>query len=807
MAIKKTQLYKHLWEAANALRGGMDASQYKDYVLTILFVKYVTDRYKGDPYAPFVVPEGGSFDDLVEAKGRSNIGERINTVLHKLAEENDLRGIINHVDFDDDAKLGTGKEKVDRLTKLISIFEHPELNFSNNRADGDDILGDVYEYFMKKFASEAGKSKGQFYTPAEVSRIMAQIIGAENVTSPQQSVYDPTCGSGSLLLKVAETAKDNTEIEMSIYGQEIDIDVANLAKMNMIMHDFPTAEIVQGNTLANPKFKEKDGSLKTFDFAVANPPFSQKNWLNGVDPEHDPYRRFELGIPPAKNGDYAFLLHLLKSLKPKGKGAIILPHGVLFRGKAEAKIRRNLINRGYIKAIIGLPSNLFYGTGIPAIIMVLDKENAAARKGIFMIDASKGFRKDGAKNRLRERDIHKIVTTFRQRKEIPGYARMVSLNEISENDYNLNIPRYIDNTEEEDIQDIYAHLHGGIPRRDIDRMEGMQVFPQLKNDLFAGNGEDYYRLKTTTEDLQEYIEQHPEILTFRRQAEKIFEEWAAQNKERLYAINGQTRVKKLIKELSASMLAAYEGLPMTDAYAMYQVLMDYWDKEMKDDVYMILEKGWRLTPYRIIDINKKGKKTDKGWVCDLLPKEITANVYFPDERKEIERLQNAQEAKERELETLLEENTDEDSIFEEVKNEKGKITKGEVKKKIKELKSLPAFEEEIRLLQTYLTLTDEIANIKKQIKQAEKDLNAKLLKKYTELNENEIKKLVVENKWFDRIRRGIEEETEDTLVRMAMRIKELAERYAEPLPDINRQVEELEQKVRKHLQRMGYTWE
>ena len=425
MAIKKTQLYSHLWEAANTLRGGMDASQYKDYVLRILFVKYVTDRYKNDPYSAFIVPKGGSFDVLIEAKGKLDIGERINKALSKLAEENDLKGVIDKVDFDDSSKLGSGKEKTERLTKLISIFENPELNFSKNRADGDDLLGDVYEYFMKKFATEAGKSKGQFYTPAEVSRIMAKIIGVEKATSSTQTAYDPTCGSGSLLLKVANEAS----IDISLYGQEKDIDVANLARMNMILHGRPDAVIEEGNTLANPKFKNND-SLKTFDFAVSNPPFSQKNWMDGVNPENDTYHRFDDGIPPAKNGDYAFLLHFIKSLKPNGKGAIILPHGVLFRGNAEAIIRKNLIKKGYIKGIVGLPSNLFYGTGIPAIILVIDKENAQARKGIFMIDASKGYRKDGPKNRLRERDIHKIVTTFLKFGEIPGYSRMIPLEEI-----------------------------------------------------------------------------------------------------------------------------------------------------------------------------------------------------------------------------------------------------------------------------------------------------------------------------------------------------------------------------------------
>ncbi|MCF6192500.1 MAG: type I restriction-modification system subunit M, partial [Candidatus Hydrothermae bacterium] len=553
MSIKKTQLYTHLWEAANALRGGMDASQYKDYVLTILFVKYVTDRYKGDRFAEFIVPEGGSFDDLVEAKGKNDIGERINKVLAKLAEENDLKGVIDHVDFDDSSKLGTGKEKVDRLTKLIAIFENPELNFSKNRADGDDILGDVYEYFMKKFATEAGKSKGQFYTPAEVSRIMAQIIGVEKVTKSEQTAYDPTCGSGSLLLKVAVEAKEATGVEISLYGQEIDIDVANLAKMNMIMHGIPDAEIRQGNTLSNPQFLENDGRLKTFDFAVANPPFSQKNWMNGVDPEHDPYRRFEDGIPPAKNGDYAFLLHLIKSLKPTGKGAIILPHGVLFRGGAEAKIRRNLVRRGYIKGIIGLPPNLFYGTGIPAIIMVIDKENAATRKGIFMIDASEGFRKDGAKNRLRERDIHKIVTTFRNFEEIPGYSRMVSFEEIEKNDYNLNIPRYIENIEKEDVQDIYAHLHGGIPTRDLDSVEALKIFPELRSRLFVEKEHGYSRLQVDIDELQEVVENSQEVEAFKSHALDVFRQWSEANVSFMKSIHEFTKPREFIGKLSESL--------------------------------------------------------------------------------------------------------------------------------------------------------------------------------------------------------------------------------------------------------------
>ena len=342
MALKKSQLYASLWQSCDELRGGMDASQYKDYVLTLLFMKYVSDKYAGKPDALIDVPDGGGFVDMVSLKGDKEIGDKLNKIIGKLAEANELKGVIDQADFNDESKLGTGKEMQDRLSKLVAIFDG--LDFRANRAEGDDLLGDAYEYLMRHFATESGKSKGQFYTPAEVSRIMAKVIGISAATRQDQTIYDPTCGSGSLLLKAADG--------ITVYGQEMDNATWALARMNMILHGHPTAELWRGNTLAAPYFKNPDGSLKAFDFAVANPPFSAKAWSSGLDPAHDEFRRFEYGIPSAKNGDYAFLLHLITSLKSRGKGAIILPHGVLFRGNREADIRKKLIQR--CLALIGL---------------------------------------------------------------------------------------------------------------------------------------------------------------------------------------------------------------------------------------------------------------------------------------------------------------------------------------------------------------------------------------------------------------------------------------------------------------------
>ena len=463
MALKKSELYSSLWKSCDELRGGMDASQYKDYVLVLLFVKYVSDKYAGDPNALIDVPAGGGFADMVAAKGDKEIGDRMNKIIGRLADANDsLKGAINVADFNDEEKLGKAQAMVDRLTKLVAIFE--TMDFGRNRAEGDDLLGDAYEYLMRHFATESGKSKGQFYTPAEVSRVMAMVIDLGAAKNSTQSIYDPTCGSGSLLLKAHDEARSRTGLDLALYGQEMDNATSALARMNMVLHDCPTAEIRQDNTLSHPHFTHTDGSLKTFDYVVANPPFSTKAWTSGLDPANDLYGRFEYGIPPEKNGDYAFLLHMLKSLKSTGKAAVILPHGVLFRGGAEGTIRKNIVRQGFIKGIIGLPANLFYGTGIPACILVLDKEGAVGRKGIFMIDASKGYMKDGNKNRLRAQDIHKIVDTFTRQAEIDRYARLVPTAEIEANDYNLNLPRYIDSSEPEDLQDIEAHLKGDKPR-------------------------------------------------------------------------------------------------------------------------------------------------------------------------------------------------------------------------------------------------------------------------------------------------------------------------------------------------------
>ena len=798
MALKKSELYSSLWQSCDELRGGMDASQYKDYVLVLLFIKYISDKYSGSPFSPITIPEGASFEDMVALKGTTDIGDQINKkIIGPLAAANKLSDMP---DFNDPNKLGTGKDMVERLSNLIAIFENKALDFSKNRADGDDILGDAYEYLMRHFATESGKSKGQFYTPAEVSRIMAQILGINKAaTSASTTVYDPTCGSGSLLLKVGDEAGTT----VTLYGQEKDAATSGLARMNMILHNNPTALIRQGNTITDPKYQDGD-SLKTFDYVVANPPFSDKRWSTGLDPLNDKYDRFAAyGVPPGKQGDYAYLLHIVRSLKSNGKGACILPHGVLFRGNAEAEIRHNLIRRGYIKGIIGLPANLFYGTGIPACIVVIDKEDAHTRKGIFMIDASKGFIKDGPKNRLRSQDIHRIVDVFNRREEDPKYARMVSVEEIEKNEFNLNLPRYIDNQTPEDIQDIGGHLQGGIPVSDIDALSKYwELCPNLKSSLFKENRAGYLDLKVNKADLRSSIYDHPEFKSFIEGLSDHFASWRAKHLEELKHYDSGCLPKEIVKSLSEHLLAHYQGLPLLDAYDVYQHLMDYWAETMQDDFYLIAADGWKAETSRVIEVDKKGKEKDKGWTCDLIPKLYIVARYFAAEQVAINELSTEIEQISAELTELEEEYSGEEGAFAEFE----KVNKAAVNARIKELKTESDAEEEMDILNQWIALANDLSAKKKQLKLAESALDLNTYNKYPELDIEEIKTLVVEDKWLTTLEIAIQGESDRISQGLTQRVKELTERYESPLPSLTDKVADMEAKVSQHLEKMGFRW-
>jgi type I restriction enzyme M protein len=911
MAIKKSDLYSSLWASCDELRGGMDASQYKDYVLFMLFIKYISDKYgKSDDFAPpVIIPKGASFTDMIALKGKSDIGDRINTqIIQPLIDANTRLARSDFPNFNDPDKLGEGAALVERLTNLIGIFQNPALDFSQNRAEHDDILGDAYEYLMRHFATESGKSKGQFYTPSEVSRIIAKVIGiSQKNTKASTTAYDPTCGSGSLLLKVAAEAGKHITLE----GQEKDVTTAGLARMNMILHDFPTANILSGNTLAAPKFKDGE-RLRTYDYVVANPPFSDKTWSTGLTPSKDPFQRFAWGAPPTKQGDYAYLLHIIRSMKSTGKAACILPHGVLFRGNAEATIRQQLVRSGILKGIIGLPTNLFYGTGIPACILVLDKENATARKGVFMLHASKGFIKDGNKNRLREQDIHLIVDIFTRQAEVPRYARLVPFDEIADpkNDFNLNLPRYIDSAEPEDLQDIDGHLRGGIPERDLDALpDYWRVLPSVRAELFESAGRPgYARLRLPLSEVRPAILGHAEFIAFKQKVTKRFDAWRKVDTDHLTAFGKDAHPKALIERIAEDLLAAFRKTPLLDAYDVYQHLMDYWARTMQDDAYLIAADGWVVHTYRVIEEvksgKKKGERKDKGWACDLVPKPLVVACFFANEQAALETLKSELESVSAELDELAEEYGGDEGILKDVstqadaqaayrqalvalwnddskvacdkysalmneaeehatnvraltdhhhvsplKNNKGKLTLKVVQERLsatsdrteratlnkyldedkqqkakskeaaellaevegqyrERVKTDPVPEElaDLHIVVRYLQLLDEQSTLKSRVKEADAALDTLAYKKYPTLNEAEIKTLVVDDKWMARLSAAVQGELEGVSQTLTGRIRELAERYATPLPQLAEQVATLAGLVDGHLQKMRASW-
>ena len=825
MAIKKSDLYSSLWASCDELRGGMDASQYKDYVLFMLFIKYISDKYgDSDDFAPTVtIPKGASFKDMIALKGKSDIGDKINTqVIQPLIDANARLARSDFPDFNDPNKLGEGDAMVQRLTNLIGIFQKPELDFSQNRAEHDDILGDAYEYLMRHFATQSGKSKGQFYTPSEVSRVIAKAIGISPAnTRVATTAYDPTCGSGSLLLKVAAESGKHITLE----GQEKDVSTAGLARMNMILHDFPTANIMQGNTLASPKFKDGE-QLRTYDYVVANPPFSDKTWSTGITPSTDAHRRFVWGEPPTKQGDYAYLLHIIRSMKSTGKAACILPHGVLFRGNAEATIREQLVRSGYLKGIIGMPPNLFFGTGIPACILVLDKENATARRGVFMIDASKGFIKDGAKNRLREQDVHRIVDTFTRTLDIPRYSRMVPFEEIAadKNAFILNLPRYIDSTQPEDLQDIDGHLRGGIPDRDIDAMGAhWKVIPAVRAALFQPAGRPAYSdLRLPLAEVKPAILNHSEFRAFNATATQIFDDWRATNTPVMTSFDKDGHPKALIETIAEDLLNAFRAAPLLDAYDVYQHLMDYWAEVMQDDCYLISADGWvkGAQPREIVQVKNKDNKLvwpephdylkgRRRFKSDLIPAPILVARYFAAEQAAIDALDVKLAELEQTLEEKLEEGSGDEGLLAEViegEGDKQKITAKGLKARLKEIGKVAAFAEERVALTEYLGLLDAQSATKTKRKAAQEALDALIDAKYPKLTEDEIKTLVIDDKWIARLSVAVQGELEQVSQSLTGRVRQLAERYATTLPKLEDEIADLSARVAKHLKAMGASW-
>ena len=894
--MKKSELYSMLWEACNKLRGGVEPSRYKDYVLVLLFFKYVSDRYKGQPFAEFTISKGASFEDLIDAKGKSDVGERVDKIIQKFLEDNRLQGSLPDVSFNNPEELGSGKELVDKVSGLIAVFQNPAIDFKNNRASGDDIIGDAYEYFMMKFAQESGKSKGQFYTPSEVSRIIASLIGIGDIKqmpTKKWTLYDPAAGSGSLLIRAADEAPvdENGDSIVTIFGQEKYPDTAGLAKMNFILHNKGTGEIKSGNTLSTPQYLDEFNELKKFDFIVMNPPFSDKSWTDGIKPSEDKYKRFDgYSIPPEKNGDYAWFLHVLKSLDSNGKAGIVMPHGVLFRGNAEETIRIEVLKKKYIKGIVSLPQNLFYGTGIPACIIIIDKEDAETREGIFLIDASRGFKKDGSKNRLREQDIEKIVQTFINREEIPGYSCFVKYSDVLEkNGGNLNIPRYIQKIDDTLPQNIAAHLKGGIPGTDVDSLKKLwSIAPALKQEIFTCIDEvhNIYTLALASGEIEGVISQDESILAEKQHETKvIFEQWKAEVKDILLGIDADTNPKELIRMIAAMLRVAYEQARLLDNYDVYDCLLNYWNAKLQDDVYAIKAGGYAVAREIDYEYAKKKQKDESGETVEvddttkvksfegaLIPKEIMEEVFFAEELAELTTLMEQSAALEAELDEMREEESGDEGLLKEALNEKGdSIPKANLNKRIKELdakktsavmdamtqlvalfdenktvemealiREVPElgefdirnkngtfgkaklkaalkvaaetavvpeiYADEYAALTLYSQKYAERDTVDKAYKTARKALDEKLVAKYAELTDDEIKHLLFDMKWMAKLVADVCDEIEQVLNTLSSKVLLIAKRYEHTLGEIEDRTAKSRAAVVSALERMGYKW-
>ena len=894
--MKKSELYSMLWEACNKLRGGVEPSRYKDYVLVLLFFKYVSDRYKGQPFAEFTISKGASFEDLIAAKGKSDVGERVDKIIQKFLEDNRLQGSLPDVSFNNPEELGSGKELVDKVSGLIAVFQNPAIDFRNNRASGDDIIGDAYEYFMMKFAQESGKSKGQFYTPSEVSRIIARLIGIGDIKqmpTKKWTLYDPAAGSGSLLIRSADEAPvdENGDSIVTIFGQEKYPDTAGLAKMNFILHNKGTGEIKSGNTLSTPQYLDEFNELKKFDFIVMNPPFSDKSWTDGIKPSEDKYKRFDgYSIPPEKNGDYAWFLHVLKSLDSNGKAGIVMPHGVLFRGNAEETIRIEILKKRYIKGVVSLPPNLFYGTGIPACIIIIDKEDAETREDIFLIDASRGFKKDGSKNRLREQDIEKIVQTFINREVIPGYSCIVKYSDVLEqNGGNLNIPRYIQRLDDILPQNIAAHLKGGIPGTDVDSLKKLwSIAPALKQEIFTciDEAHNIYTLALVSDEIEGVISLDESILSEKkRETEQIFEQWKAEVKDILLSINSDTNPKELIRTIAAMLRVAYEQARLLDNYDVYDCLLNYWNAKLQDDVYAIKAGGYAVGREIDYEYAKKKQKDESGETVEvddtskvksfegaLIPKEIIEAVYFEEELAELTALMKQSGALEAELDEMREEESGDEGLLKEALNEKGdRIPKANLNRRIKELdakktsalmdtmtqlyalfedgktaemealiREVPEvagfdirnkngtfgktklkaalkqasesavvpeiYADEYVALTAYAAKSAEMDAVDKKWKDVRKALDEKVLAKYGELTDEEIKYLLFDLKWMAKLSVDIHEEIEQVLFALSSKVLLIAKRYEHTLGEIEEKTAKSRASVMAALERMGYKW-
>ncbi|EPT8927889.1 type I restriction-modification system subunit M [Listeria innocua] len=849
--ITSEEIKRRLWDGANELRGSMDASRYKDYMLGLMFYKFLSDKTL-EKYKSMADKGQLSEAELVEeyAKDRAYHGENLDKMIQSVlgyfvlpehlyqtwlkdiaigefevqkvidslnnfertiavsGDSDDFQGLFSSSTIDlTDTALGSNlNERSKNIKALIELFQ--DLNMV--ALQKSDVLGDAYEYLIGQFAMESGKKAGEFYTPRQVSEVMAQIAAK---TSNITSIYDPTVGSGSLLLTVKKHLKEDVQKDLNYYGQEKNTATYNLTRMNLLLHGVRPEKmsVKNGDTLSEdwPEDPSRPAEGVLFDAVVMNPPYSLANWNKSNLKVSDP--RFEIAgvLPPDSKGDFAFLLHGLYHLGQTGTMAIVLPHGVLFRGGTEGEIRKRLLNKNYIDTIIGLPGNLFTNTGIPVCVLIL-KKNRAISDPVLVIDASRNFIKVGKQNELQEKDIARIVDTYVERAEKSGYSHLATREEIIENDYNMNIPRYVESIDEEFPHDVDAHLYGGIPQANIDELKTLQTMVKnVLDNALKPIRDGYVQLEKPMDELMNDVLTDKNIIAksaiIREKSEAFIELYW----KKLHEINNIVDVNSLMEEMLVNikeLLSSFDGI---DVYDGYQIIAEVWKNSLTHDAELIAGGGFytigRTREPNMVTKGSGNKKREEqdGWVGAIVPNELIAKRLYSEELQIIEDKKARLTAVEAELSELVEAAKTEDSeeniaLFESLKkNAEGepqdsfesKTVKAELKKITKES---PSFE----LLKKADGLIAEKSSLGKEIKAKENELKEAVYERILVLTDEEIDELVFE-KWFGTLVDDLVKLIELPLKKELDMLEQLHERYAETLDDIDEESKKLENELEK----------
>ena len=821
-SMNKQQLASRIWESANKMRSKIEANEYKDYILGFIFYKFLSDRevdflkkndWEEEDFVELVEEDTETVNQCRRSLGYFISYKNLFSTWLGMGKNFDVSNVTDALSafdrlineshknvFDgifDTLQTGLSKlgETSNARTKAISDLIQLIKDIPMDEKQGYDVLGFIYEYLISNFAANAGKKAGEFYTPHEVSVLMSEIVAEHLKDRERIAIYDPTSGSGSLLINIGQSVSKYMNRDcIQYYAQELKESTYNLTRMNLIMRGINPSNLFTRNadTLEDdwPIDLDSYPPVLRVDAVVSNPPYSQQWTPNGK--ESDP-RYSEYGLAPKSKADYAFLLHDLYHIKPDGIMTIVLPHGVLFRGGEEEKIRTNLIEKNHIDAIIGLPANIFFGTGIPTIIMVLKQKRE--NKDVLIIDASKGFVKEGKNNKLQASDIKRIVDAYFERKTIEKFSKVVSREEIRANDYNLNIPRYVDSSEKAESWDIYASLMGGIPNSEIDELQRYwQAFPSLRESLFMSNGTPYSSLRC--EDVKKIIVENEDIKVFKNNFANCFMDFEDLLKERLIQNMESLQAGKEKEEIGNQIFKRLHDIPLIDKYKAYQILDDKWT-EIAIDFDVIGTEGREAI--KVVEPNmvmKKDKEIQEGWKGRILPFELVQKVLLPDRLSVIteneKRLAEITSMYEELIENLSEEDKESDILNE---NQDAFNAKG-VTVKLKELRK--AENEEERALKAVLEQYGNLSKEEKEIKKEIKELTSRLLiqtKETIEKLSDEQEEKLLSEKWIKPLISDLHNLPEQIVADLVKKVQSLADKYSTTLHDIEEEIEETEREL------------